>query len=380
MKNKIREILNSHRAKVFETAYGYYLEILKIDSPNPQEIALKLAKILGDPSEVHFLERKRHFLFLLVEISPQKIGLEKILTSHLPSQWPSVSGLLQVVKKKKNLFILQRLAESLSKSGEVLVQKKLFAEAEKVLSMALSYQVENPSIHFQLARIYLQKDFWNPQKGEEHLQAIQKLFPDNKRVLLELGNLYMEQERMKEAIQSLSQFITLCPADPEGYHLMGLAKMITEDTEEAKNCFLNAIKINKEYKEAFLPLARCYITLKNYDRARVMLKLYIERDRRNFLAFHLLAEVYLHLKQMKKAKKNFKRSLKLNPDNMSAYYQLGQIYETMGDRRKSSKIYKKYRQWKQIVDHYGGLKLTTDLPSEEEDDWDLDEESDIVEW
>ncbi len=372
--HKFTKIIGLHHFELFPTAYGYFLHFFS-PPENPQKILQKLARDAGD-----FVYQKGDyygdFAVQAVHRKWKDENLLALLEKYAPKQAPSITGILEACKKKSSPYLKAKLSEELLNLGQKISKKNKGKEASVFYTYAILFDPANTQAHLLLGE-YFHHLSPKDERQEYHFQQVLKRLPKHIKALYFLGKLYFQWGNWGEALELWERFTKIKRDDARAYTYLGISQYEMGELAEAKESLLQALKLDSEYLPLYMPLARCYLKERNYDRARVMLRLLIERDPKSSEAHFLLAQCYLMLRQSKKAKKALKRALKFDPDHMEAYRMLGELYMKLGDERKGRKIQIKYKAWKDIVDKHGGLKVDEDaeIPDFEysSGDWDIEE-------
>ncbi|MEZ0323921.1 MAG: tetratricopeptide repeat protein [Hydrogenothermaceae bacterium] len=152
-------------------------------------------------------------------------------------------------------------------------------------------------------------------------------------------NLETESELLKAAKENPS---------PSVFNKLGILYLNQGRLEDAKNSFLNALKLDPFDKEALNNLGILYFSLKDYDKAIKYFNEAIKRDDKFVDAYYNLGNVYYQLGDIyksisyyKQAIENYKKVVSLNPENKSAYYNMANAYFKMEDYKSAIENYKK---------------------------------------
>jgi len=180
--------------------------------------------------------------------------------------------------------------------------------------------------------------------------------------------------KYKDAVESLTQAVTLNPHDAIAYTKLGLAHSALGEHKPAITAFKQAIKLNRAFVDAdsYFRLGIAYIALSDYASATDPLKqaLYGVKatqleDRTKSTAGPSEAEIndalgraYFGTGSYRQAVKAFETAVRLKPDFASAHYGLGLSYLEIGDKRAAEKEEQILRKLKsRLADRLAGMLL-----------------------
>lgn len=134
----------------------------------------------------------------------------------------------------------------------------------------------------------------------------------------------------------------------EMFNKLGLVYLKQGKTEDAKNAFLSALKLDPVNIDALNNLGLLYFNLKDYDKAIKFFSDAIKRDNSSAEAYYNLGNTYYKLGEMyqnigyfKNSIDNYKKAISLNSDHKSSYYNIGNAYFMIDDYRSAIEYYKK---------------------------------------
>ena len=167
------------------------------------------------------------------------------------------------------------------------------------------------------------------------------------------GMASLASAKFEDAVESLTQAITLNPKDAIAHTKLGLAYSALGEHKSAVTAFKQAIKLNRAFVDAdsYFRLGIAYLALSDYASAIDPLKqaLYgvkakVLDDRTKSTAGPGEAEIndalgraYYGSRSYRQAVKAFETAVRLKPDFASAHYGLGLSYLEVGDKRSAEK-------------------------------------------
>ena len=372
MENLIAEKLRKYNHQIHSTGYGYYVKIRGEGQDKIKKIANRLSKI-ENVLQVKSIPGDKISRIMLCNINLEQFLPEEALEKYCSSTLATVTGLLQAMKKRPfDEFLGKRLSKLLTECGQTLLSKKTVEAASKCFTMSTLYDDDDAQAHLSLGNIYKTSELVDLEKAEFHYIRLIELRPSNAITYLRLGEVLLNNSKAALAVRFLKKYVTINPRDVRGHSLFGLAKLKLGAFEHAKDHLLHALRLDNDHKGTYIPLAQTYEALGNYDRARVILKNYMQREKRDFRLYEMMGRFYSMSSEYKKAKRYLKRCLKINPDNIEVYRQLADVYMELGESDKYRVMMRKHDEWNRILEQYGGLKA---LPREENPPRDEEEES-----
>jgi tetratricopeptide (TPR) repeat protein len=155
--------------------------------------------------------------------------------------------------------------------------------------------------------------------------AVRKL-PDGALSHNNLGNAYLQQNRVGEAVNELATALKLKPNYGDAHYNLGVAYLQQNRLDEAANEFIAVLKLDPDYVDAHYNLGTAYLNQKRLDEAvnEFIIALKLKPD--NAEAHNNIGAVYLHQNRVDEATNEFIIALKLKPDNAEARYNLGAAY------------------------------------------------------
>jgi LPXTG-site transpeptidase (sortase) family protein len=141
----------------------------------------------------------------------------------------------------------------------------------------------------------------------EQAQEAVSVSPENATARINLGIVYRNTGRHKDAITQLERAIALDPNNPEAYFQLASVYMKTEEHKKAVLVLKQAIELKPDFEPAY----------------------------------YRLGNLYLEANQPQEAVGTLTEALKLNPLSGDTHYYLGQAYEMLGDTDRAKEAYEK---------------------------------------
>ncbi len=241
-----------------------------------------------------------------------------------------------------------------AEAGQIAYMEKVVAE-----------NPDNPDAHVALALLYSQAG--GQQQAIAQLKTALKLNPSHQGALVALGDIYLELERYKDAVEPYTKVADLNANNPnrgisrelEGvYYHLGIAFFNLGSFPDALNSLTEALRIDAADADAWYMMGNTLQKMGNYARA---IESYEEAVRfvPNFTeAYQGMAECYEKLGQPslaqyasamvaystgspREAITQLEKVIVAKPDFAEAYQGLGLAYEVVGDKAKAMELYQK---------------------------------------
>lgn len=259
---------------IYDKAIIELKEIMKIDSLNPDyyhlladaymdsaqsRFALSTMKKLINiyPDRIPSLLKLSEFFFIVKEYDNSISSVNSIL--YLSPNNPEAYFMLGVnfkemkeLAKAKNSF--KTVVENTPEHIDAWLQLGQIAE-EQGDSLAITYyknaiKIDTSSVE---ALHYLAYYYQNHKRMDEALKLYRKmsiLKPDYTSSYLNSGLIYMKMDSLALAFDNFNILVNIAGTNPKGYYYRGMVHFLNEDNNKAKLDFLQAVKLDPEFKEA----------------------------------------------------------------------------------------------------------------------------------
>ncbi len=208
----------------------------------------------------------------------------------------------------------------------------------------------------------------SPEVAEKSLTSYISQFPDKPDLYFRLAALYLEQNKVNEAKQTLNKIIELKSGSKESNSAkMMLAKLALQETDAntAKNLINDVLKADKHNLDAHLLKAKLDLqnglTEEVISDLRGVLKDFANSDE----AFVLLGQAYLRKNSPELAEENFRKALAIDPANFDALMPVIGTMVKNQDFRRAEDLLQKAITTK--PDHVGALQTLTQIKLAQKD-------------
>lgn len=156
-----------------------------------------------------------------------------------------------------------------------------------------------------------------------------------------LGIKYVNDGKLKEAIEYFKKAQKLNPFSPYTHYFLGLTYQQLNDNEKAFSCYKKAIELKPDYDKANNNLGLLYLGKNNYPEAEKHFKKALLSNPSYILALINLGETYQLLHKLDEAITCYQKALSIKPDFPEAYNNLGVILFNMNRHQEAEKVLKK---------------------------------------
>lgn len=226
--------------------------------------------------------------------------------------------------------------------GHLYLKKNDKIHAISAFKLALEKDFDNPFYNNSLAYAYVQAELYDD--AIEHYQKAIKLNPDKQWtsiVCQALGSIYYQiKENSEAAIASFQAGIILDPENSEIYLSLGDVYMADNDLDNAIRAYCDSISVNADDYRAY---SKAGIALweKDYmEEAIVSYHRAIELNPEYEIAHNNLGVIYLDgIGAPDEAASYFKKAVELNPNYTLAYFNAGRALQAMGEFNEAAGFY-----------------------------------------
>ncbi len=223
--------------------------------------------------------------------------------------------------------------------AELFMQKKAYAQAEKVYRRILDREENREDARIALVHVYLLQGREDRALAElDRLKAITR-YPA--RVDLTIARIYARKKQYDKAISILREVLKKENL-PQARYLLALIEFQTKQYEDALVQLRQIGRDAEEYRDAIFLRVRILRVMDREDEAiRLLEKAVADRKTRNPDMFVLLAALYQHQGRGSQGEKTFARALAAFPDNGELLYQYGLFLDSSGDRQRAMSVMQK---------------------------------------
>lgn len=160
--------------------------------------------------------------------------------------------------------------------------------------------------------------------------------------LLEKGRAAIADKKPNEAIAHLQQAINIQPDYFEAHSLLARIYMDLSDWNKARDALVNALRINPESSLAMVSLGEVYRRQKKYADSEKLLEAVVKLDSSSWEAHYTLGRVYWELKDIPKSGLHIARTIELQPNLAEAHLLAGNIFIRAGLPNNAVVEYEEY--------------------------------------
>ena len=146
--------------------------------------------------------------------------------------------------------------DALNITAAILLFSKKFEHSIKIYDKLILLSKKNSTFYYNRALAYMGLN--NIKEAESNYKLAIRYDSESLPALINLGNLYHQQDISEQAIKYYSKACLISPNDEKIYTNMGLSYLIMKAYDKSLEQFKKALKINPKYEEAIFGLGNCY--------------------------------------------------------------------------------------------------------------------------
>ncbi len=173
-----------------------------------------------------------------------------------------------------------------------------------------------------------------------HLEAALREDPEYIYLKIELSQVYMRMNMVKDAIRVADEVLQMVPEHEPALSLLAKLHTSQKDFDKAIDAYQKLIKLDPKDSTSYLHLAYLYLLNDRKDEAVRTLLNVLEFDSYNEIARYYLGKIYVEKKEYEKAIVELEKAIEINPLSWSSFYLLGISYEVSGDLDKAVEKYR----------------------------------------
>ncbi len=193
-----------------------------------------------------------------------------------------------------------------------------------------------------LGMLYLQ--LGKTKEAKEYLLKAVKLYPCDYLTHYNLGTFYGYLDDMQEAVTHLIESAELNPKSDETFSALGTFYFRQNKLSDAEKSFSSTLKINPENENALFGMMGVYQAKNQIDSALEFGKKLLRFNSRYQQLHLVLANLYRLKNKLHEALANANEEQSLYPDEPESYYMLAVIYNKIGSEENYRAMIKKLRE------------------------------------
>lgn len=229
-------------------------------------------------------------------------------------------------------------------NGAFKENQRKFDEAIKEYKQALEYDPDSSEILSKLAYLYVQTNRM-PEAVEDAQKAIQKN-PANKEAYRMLGQIYLEKvytrdpdkQDLQKAIEQFREVYRLDPDDDANLLTLGQLYVQNNQPKEAVEMLSKYVEIIPDSPSAVMSLSNAYQQLNQPEQALKVLDKFLERDPDNPYVLQLTADLYEKTGELPRALDLQRKIYEADPGNAVPLRRYIQLLEKKRDFAEAAKV------------------------------------------
>ncbi len=210
--------------------------------------------------------------------------------------------------------------------SRVYVQQKDFSAAMRILEAAMARGISDGKIYYALSEIYQAGGFVENAIPAMRL-AIEKE-PSNEAYRLRYGLLLIDSKAPAAAVIRVEEALKEFPASPRLRLVLGMAFFDQQKFNEAQTAFQSALELESDFVPALAYLATMNADQGRFKEAIGFYERAIKSDGKSAILRYLLADTILKLQEPdnRQVENELKQVILLDPNLALAYSTLGRLY------------------------------------------------------
>ncbi|MEZ6122726.1 MAG: tetratricopeptide repeat protein [Planctomycetaceae bacterium] len=148
----------------------------------------------------------------------------------------------------------------------------------------------------------------------------------------------LQQGKIPEARQLLTEFVAAHPRDRDGQELLGMAMFMARDFSGARQTFEQLTRNDPMYAPGWVNLGAVQNVMKDYNGALRSLRKALQRDKRSASAYYNMGIAQKALNMNSMAVSAYREALKIEPRMPEPYTNLGNLYIDMKNYAQAIRI------------------------------------------
>lgn len=322
------------------------------------------------------MEMVTYIIIFLIIIVITILGLYVFSTYFFPRRLDEIA---EMIKKGQTKLAIRKLDELLVKEDRNPYAHFLLAEAHRhdknhqyaileynqVLKLgSFTDRVNETDVRTKLAYTLKQVNRINDAKKE--FMILTQLDPSNYKNYHELGMLFFNAGVLDKSLDYLKKASTLNNTQPEIFYYLGQIQYRTGNNKDAKNSFLNTIKLDSANSKAHYFLGLVLRSEADYEWAVKEFEIAQKSDELRTKCFLAKGSCYLEMDQFPKSIVEFERGLKISrkgsETELNIRYYLASAHEKMRDMQSAIEQWEKiYEQKKNFRDVESKLRQNSEF-------------------
>jgi tetratricopeptide (TPR) repeat protein len=185
--------------------------------------------------------------------------------------------------------------------------------------------------------------------------------PENKKLLEELGNLFVKSNQDDRALPLYKEIVRLDSGNLNALNSLGGIYRRLKKYEESIAVLEQALVVDENNAQVYYNLGFTYKLMGKYDDAIQCFETVVDENPNDVLAFNHIGSIYSLTNQNEKAVASYQRGLKIDPNHPILHLNLAKSYEQLKKIDKAAQEYEAALRskpgWLDAIDGYADLLL-----------------------
>lgn len=250
--------------------------------------------------------------------------------------------------------------------GFAAFQSRQFAEAAKLIRLALAQDPNNGEFHANLGLALL--CCGDSDAAREHLSEARKSGWAEPASLVHIGFELYREHKLEAAQVSLSVALELAPQLPEAHHFLGLVHKQAGRVQQAMSCYHAAIQYRPDYADALVNLGNALRDDHRCEEAFPYYRAAIAAAPQMAAAYNNLGVAQTNVGQLEQAIESFEQALLIDADSADAHNNLGNALRDLGRLTQAEHHFRQAHRLApssaEVLNNFGTMLLTDGRPEQ----------------
>ncbi len=230
----------------------------------------------------------------------------------------------------------------LTKKAEILANQKRFDEAMFALEGAEKLDPTDINIFLIRADVYLWEGRHEEAMSEvDYAMSLATVAEDKCELYLEMADIFEDQEKFTEVVDSLKSALRLDPKNEEALNRFWFCTELLESFQDSVNFHEELIEQSPYSHLAWFNLGHAYAGLGKYDKSLEAFEYVIAIDEKFDSAYVCTADVLYNMELYNESSKFYLDAIKLSKPNKELFLKAGECFEKLEDYSKSRAYFRK---------------------------------------
>ena len=152
----------------------------------------------------------------------------------------------------------------------------------------------------------------------------------------------LKKKKFDKALSGIDEILNKNPNTEQNINLKGVILLNLERVIEARKCWFQAIRINKQYFDPFYNLGDSYLKKNEHDDALKYFTKALDLQPKNFIVHFRIGYLFMQKQNWDKALLYFNKSMDLNNQFPNTFFNMAIILNLLNKKKESIQFFKSY--------------------------------------